>query len=357
MEASVVENPFRKTNLAIMIIVATTLILLRKYTIKKISLLILGILYGMLDYYLSGYTDMLILLLATYIADKIDFDLIIKTLFWEKTVIFCMLNLLTLSGIIEMTEMSVNKFFYVATAYGPGYGSTNVYGCQAGIIILLYWAINRYRLNKIRIIVPWVFEIVVYLVCRSRTSLLLISLATIVLLICNIKIEHPSIKKLLKFAYPFILIINFGMIYLFSKSGGYGNPAMAFINDAVFNGRIGLAIMNIKTYKVSLLGAKIDSSIVSANNMYSALDNGYTILLLYYGILGLIWYSYIQIKTARKLAKSNEIVLMITMTIINVWGMYEGQMVSLGGNFMVVALLANIHSKYAISPKKIGVIE
>lgn len=349
LEASVIENPLRQMNLAIMIIIAVTLIILKKYTLKMFSLLILSLLYGVLNYYLSGYTDMVILLLTTYIADKIDFDRIIKVLFWEKLVIFCTLNLFAVSGIIGMTEMSVNKFFTAATAYGPGYGSTNVYGCQAGVIIMLYWAVNRYRLNKIRIIVPWVLEIGIYLICRSRTGFLLASFAMIVLLICNAPKNHSKLKKLLTIAYPLILTINFGMIYLFPRLGGYGNPVMAFINDGVFNGRIGLAMMNLNTYRVSLLGTEIDSSIVAANNVYSALDNGYTILLLYYGIVGLIWYSYIQISTVRKLAKLNEVVLMLVITIINAWGMYEGQMVSLGGNFMVVALLANIHSKYATS--------
>ena len=123
---------------------------------------------------------------------------------------------------------------------------------------------------------------------------------------------------------------------------------MAFINDGIFNGRIGLAVMNLNTYHVSLLGSKIDSSIVAANNMYSALDNGYTVLLLYYGIIGLIWYSYIQVATAKKLAKIDELTLMVALVMINFWGIYEGQMVSLGGNFMVIAFLANItYGKYS----------
>ncbi|MBT8922061.1 hypothetical protein ACXO2X_09510, partial [Lactobacillus delbrueckii subsp. bulgaricus] len=125
------------------------------------------------------------LLLAAYIADRIDFNQVIKVLFWEKLIIFVTLNLLAISGVIEITTLSVNKFFSIVTAYGPGYVSTNVYGCQAGVLILLYWVANRYNLNKLKIIVPWLFEIVIYMICRSRTGLLLISLAMIILLICN----------------------------------------------------------------------------------------------------------------------------------------------------------------------------
>lgn len=348
MEASVIKNPLRQIDLVIIITIAICLIILKKYTIKKICLLVLTLTYGALDYYLSGYTDMLILLLAAYIADRIDFNQVIKVLFWEKLIIFVILNLLAISGAIEITALSINKFFSIVTAYGPGYGSTNVYGCQAGILILLYWVTNRYNLNKLKIIVPWLFEIGIYIICRSRTGLLLISLAMILLLICNTPREHFIIKKLLTVAYPIILVANFGLIYLFPRLGGYGNPIIAFINDGIFNGRIGLALMNLNTYRVSLLGSKIDASIVAANNMYSALDNGYTIILLYYGIIGLIWYSYIQFATAKKIAKIDEITLMVALFIINFWGIYEGQMVSLGGNFMVIAFLANItHGKYS----------
>ena len=348
MEASVIKNPLRQINLVIIFTIAICLIILKKYTIKKICLLVLALIYGALDYYLSGYTDMLILLLAAYIADRIDFNQVIKVLFWEKLIIFVTLNLLAISGAIEMTTLSVNKFFSIATAYGPGYGSTNVYGCQAGVLILLYWVANRYNLNKLKIIVPWLFEIVIYMICRSRTGLLLISLAMIILLICNTPREHFIIKRLLTVAYPIILAANFGIIYLFPRLGGFGNPIIAFINDGIFNGRIGLAVMNLNTYHVSLLGSKIDSSIVAANNMYSALDNGYTIILLYYGIIGLIWYSYIQVATAKKMAKIDELTLMVALFIINYWGIYEGQMVSLGGNFMVIAFLANItYGKYS----------
>lgn len=348
MEASVIKNPLRQINLVIIITIAICLIILKKYTIKKICLLALALIYGALDYYLSGYTDMLILLLAAYIADGIDFDQVIKVLFWEKLIIFVTLNLLAISGAIEITTLSVNKFFSIATAYGPGYGSTNVYGCQAGILILLYWVTNRYNLNKLKIIVPWLFEIVIYMICQSRTGLLLISLAMIILLICNTPREHFIIKRLLTVAYPIILVANFGLIYLFPRLGGFGKTIIAFINDGIFNGRIGLAAMNLNTYHVSLLGSKIDSSIVAANNMYSALDNGYTVLLLYYGIIGLIWYSYIQVATAKKLAKIDELTLMVALAMINFWGIYEGQMVSLGGNFMVIAFLANItYGKYS----------
>ncbi|HFI0717965.1 TPA: hypothetical protein ACGO56_001117, partial [Streptococcus suis] len=64
-------------------------------------------------------------------------------------------------------------------------------------------------------------------------------------------------------------------------------------------------------------------------------------------LIGLLWYSYIQIQTAKKLEKINELVLMVVLFIINIWGIYEGNMVSLGGNFMVMAFLSKVTDNYS----------
>ena len=122
---------------------------------------------------------------------------------------------------------------------------------------------------------------------------------------------------------------------------------MSTVNDVLFNGRIGLALMNFNTYGISLFGSPIDVSIVAKTNRYYALDNGYTVLVLYYGLIGLLWYSYIQIQTAKKLEKINELVLMVVLFIINIWGIYEGNMVSLGGNFMIIAFLSKVTDNYS----------
>ncbi|HFI0744144.1 TPA: hypothetical protein ACGO4V_000189 [Streptococcus suis] len=307
---------------------------------------ITAIVYGLVNYRVSGYTDIFILLLAAYVADQVDFNNVLKVLFWEKLVIFLSLNIFSVLGVIEMTKFPINKYLSIVEAYAPGYVSPNVYGCQAGVLFLLYLSINRYKLTKLKVLLVWFLSVLVYIICRSRTELILVSVTTVLLLICNNPKNFNKVKRILSWGYPSILVLNFGLIYTFSILG-YGNPIMSTVNDVLFNGRIGLALMNFNTYGISLFGSPIDVSIVAKTNIYYALDNGYTVLVLYYGLIGLLWYSYIQIQTAKKLEKINELVLMVVLFIINIWGIYEGNMVSLGGNFMVMAFLSKVTDNYS----------
>ena len=38
---------------------------------------------------------------------------------------------------------------------------------------------------------------------------------------------------------------------------------------------------------------------------------------------------------------------MVVLFIINIWGIYEGNMVSLGGNFMIIAFLSKVTDNYS----------
>ena len=346
MELSIVGNPFRQVILVLMLILLLFTIILKKYTIKKMIVFITAIVYGLVNYRVSGFTDIFILLLAAYVADQVDFNNVLKVLFWEKLVIFLSLNIFSVLGVIEMTKFSINKYLSIVEAYAPGYVSPNVYGSQAGVLFLLYLSINRYKLTKLKVLLVWFLSVLVYIICRSRTELILVSVTTVLLLICNNPKNFNKVKRILSWGYPSILVLNFGLIYTFSILG-YGNPIMSTVNDVLFNGRIGLALMNLNTYGISLFGSPIDVSIVAKTNIYYALDNGYTVLVLYYGLIGLLWYSYIQIQTAKKLEKINELVLMVVLFIINIWGIYEGNMVSLGGNFMIIAFLSKVTDNYS----------
>ena len=67
MELSIVGNPFRQVILVLMLILLLFTIILKKYTIKKMIVFITAIVYGLVNYRVSGYTDLFILLLAAYV--------------------------------------------------------------------------------------------------------------------------------------------------------------------------------------------------------------------------------------------------------------------------------------------------
>ena len=84
---------------------------------------ITAIVYGLVNYRVSGYTDLFILLLAAYVADQVDFNNVLKVLFWEKLVIFLSLNIFSVLGVIEMTKFYINKYLSIVEEYYTGYVS------------------------------------------------------------------------------------------------------------------------------------------------------------------------------------------------------------------------------------------
>lgn len=344
LENASVVNFVRTLNLALMLITVIFIILIRKYSIKKLAIFALIFLYGALDFYLSGYTDMVVLLLAVYLCENILIDKVLCLVFKIRLIIFMILNLLAITGMIDNTIKSVNKFTGIATAYAPGYIGGNTYACQLGILILLYLAINRYNVTLKKIFTIFTISIVSYIFDKSRTGLgLMLLLSILLLLFRNTQKKHKIAAYLMKYVYIFILVFNFVFIYLFMRTG-YGNTYMDVINNIVFNGRIGLAVLNLGIYPITLFGNHIDVSVIASDHMYYMLDNGYTVLLLYYGIVGLVWYSFIQHSVLHKLYTENEFILMCISLIIYLWGLYEGQMVSLGGSFCSLILYSLIRN-------------
>ena len=73
-----------------------------------------------------------------------------------------------------------------------------------------------------------------------------------------------------------------------------------------------------------------------SSNAYYALDNGYVVLLFYYGIVGFALYSFIMIKVLRTLLKKKEMILVVICMVTMIWSAYEAQMISLAGNFVIL---------------------
>ena len=118
---------------------------------------------------------------------------------------------------------------------------------------------------------------------------------------------------------------------------GYQNiSTMAdFINDVLFNGRIGLAYMSLLVYPITLFGKALDYSIWN-EYQYFALDNGQVMLLLQFGIVGFLAYFYTIQKTLIRIKKEKEVVFGIVMSVFLIWSMYEGTMYFIGKNFALL---------------------
>lgn len=182
-----------------------------------------------------------------------------------------------------------------------------------------------------------ILDIGVYKLSGTRTTFILIMLAIILEMLCNIRNVvgfKMFLKKIMPFMYILILVFMFMCIGIFVKIG-YTNNILNIINDKIFNGRLGLGALYFSTYHFSLFGNKLDMSLVS-NSSYYALDNGYVILFMYYGVIGFLLVMYIIQKLIYALRNNGEVFLMLLCIVMGLWAMYEGMLVSLAGNFMIL---------------------
>lgn len=323
-------------------------LLLKKMNLNKFIRIILVFTLGLLCYYFGRWTNILISILAIYLIDKINIDQLLKFIFVERLLIFLIIISLSCLGILENTIAEVAKHNYISSSMTLGYNHPNALASTAGMLILLYLCINRESITSIKRLVLIFFNIIVFIVSGSRTTLLLVFFAIILEYVIN---KHRFIKLITK-TIPYLYFLLIGLmaiaIVMFLKVG-YTNELLNFINDNLFNGRLGLSALYLSTYPLSLFGNNLDITLVSGNAYY-ALDNGYIIQLMYNGIVGFIFLMWIFLKLIFSLRKTDELFLCVLITIFAIWVIYEGVMISLSGNFILL-----FYSQYCIDKYKIEV--
>jgi hypothetical protein len=133
-------------------------------------------------------------------------------------------------------------------------------------------------------VIAVIADLLIFYFSRARTSLLLMTALVFILLMCKyVKNMDKVILKVAKYFQSILLIIIFGLIFLRAKEM---MPRFVDMVDKLMNGRILLSAMNLAYYPVTLIGQKVDLSLIALDNQYYALDNGFVYILIHYGILG-----------------------------------------------------------------------
>ena len=311
--------------------------ILKKIEINKFICMVGVFFVGILCYISGGWTNMLISILAIYLLENIDIDDVLLFIFIERLLIFISIIFMANVGILHNQIVEVAKNSYSVRALSMGFSHPNTFATNIGILILLYLCINRESMNIWKRIILIILDIGVYKLSGTRTTFILIMLAIIFEMLCNIRNVvgfKMFLKKIMPFMYILIFVFMFMCIGTFVKIG-YTNNILNIINDKIFNGRLGLGALYFSTYHFSLFGNKLDMSLVS-NSSYYALDNGYVILFMYYGVIGFLLFMYIIQKLIYALRNNGEVFLMLLCIVMGLWAMYEGMLVSLAGNFMIL---------------------
>lgn len=311
-------------------------IFFQHYSCKKLLKLSVFSVVGILCYFSSGNTNLLITVLAICMLESIDFDRLLRFIFIEKIIIFLIVVTAALIGILQNSSIQVMKYTYTADGMTLGYSHPNMLAAEAGSIMLLFLCIHRHHLKIKYFIFFIVLDFILYNISKCRTACLIILIAVLLLIFMKSVRIRNIFMKLLPKMYILVLLLLTILILIYAHLG-WGHPISHNINDMIFNGRIGLAYTSLVTYPVSLFGTNIDTSIWGIYTYY-ALDNGQVMLLLYYGIVGFLIYFLIIQENLKYIKKQNDYVLGVTFCVFLLWSMYEGTMYFIGKNFALLFL-------------------
>lgn len=286
--------------------------------------------------YLFGHrTGLLLTLLAAALGRSAKVDTLLRLIFWEKLLIFLFVVGLSLIGFLPGRESLFALTNSTQKGATLGYTHANTFSATVVMLLLLFTAINRERLNLFHLGLILITEVVNYIIARSRIGLIVI-LLLILLTVCT---KYLPLKSLLfrgsKWILLLILFINFTFVFLRIFAD---NELLSAIDIKVFNGRMGFSAIYLQTYPLSILGAELDESLIAAKSWYYALDNGYTIILLYYGIAGFAAFLLTYQKTILELIRKQQSTLVIIAVCFTIWMMFEGITLTASGNFIFLLL-------------------
>ena len=336
-----IKQPIHDVCIFIGLATAFLCIVFKKYTSKILVFHIALYAFAIISYIISGNSDILMSILLVMLAWKMNIDNILREVFEIRFIVFAFVIILALIGILDkgvIADISANKGVML------GYGHANTFAGTAGILIFLMFAINRRNIRNIHIFIAIIADVLVFYFSRSRTALLLITFAIIFVWIHKHSYRFSSgIRKISLYVLPVLLIALFVLIKLRTE-----NILPRFVDgvDWFMNGRIFLASMNLRYYPITVLGQKVDLTIIASQNKYFALDNGYTYILIHYGIVGLAIITGLQELAVSRCKRANDTVLCILCVLIMVWLMYEGMMVSATSNFTLLFATAFLKKKY-----------
>lgn len=316
-------------------------ICINEYTKKHFLECILFLLIGSASYFFSNATNFLIIILTIlFIPKKNNNDIknILKIIFIQRFIFICILFVMVNLGIVENEAFIITKGIDKSViGYSFGESHPNILAIDIFTLCMLWMCIKNEKISKINYFILMIVGIIAYTITKSRISTFLYFSFILLCALQNKNAIRKFVFKVSRYIFPIIIFINYGLIliyYLFSDKFYFIN----WINNSIFNGRIGLSLIYFTNLNPTLFGTNIDISIFSEKYSYVAIDNGYVNILFLYGILGLLIFIYLYQHTIKKLIRMNCFIYILSLIIFSIWMSYESNLISIEFNFSLILL-------------------
>lgn len=313
---------------------ALVCIFVQKYTLKEMLQIIIINGIGMICYFSSGNTGFLTTMLVVTLMPKNKLDKTLMLIFKIFLIMTIAIVIASLIGILENKTMEISKSFYMASGMTLGFGHANTMAAQMMTLIFLNLAIKRETLSNKLIGISLILIVLVYFISACRTALLLGSFVIFLLFLRkNVKVKK-LLFKFLPYLYIFVMVIIFASMAIYCCLG-HNNLFVGFVNDTLFNGRVGLAARSLLTYPITLFGTYMDTTIWGKYS-YFALDNGQANILISYGIMGFLVYFWLFQKILFHVKIEKNYVFAVLLIYFIIYTLFEGSMYFFGKNFALL---------------------
>lgn len=218
------------------LLVAIIYIVIRKYSNKELIRNSFLVLIGILCYVSSGFSGLLMTVLAIILMPNNYLEIILKMILKEETILFGIIVIFSLLGVLDMGGVKINKGSYITDGVSLGFTHPNMLAAQGTSIILLYLCLNKDKLKTRHYIVSLMCEILLFVLSKGRSSFFLGIFAIILIGMSKMNIIKKIILKFLPFAYWAILGALIFCMFIYARDNGT-SAISGLINDGFFNGR------------------------------------------------------------------------------------------------------------------------
>lgn len=324
-------NTFRNLGFYILVALVITDFIYKPISKKNlIKISIISILILVISAVSKDY-KLLFILIPVLAARDLDIN---KVILWDFVIKGSLLAFELLMFILKAGDSH-----WIVDRMSLGFDHPNAFGCMLMLagIELLY--LTRKSKNPIPIFVCIFFVIANQLTAKSRSSMIVLSLATLCFLIAKFKLnifKSKFIQFITRNLFIILLAVSFGLIFLYR-----GGNVTAIKLDALFSSRINLASHYLDIYGINLFGHYVQNSANTAyvlDNWYYVLDMSFVKFLIAYGVIGTILVAFLYNLTFRKLFKKEKYYLALVLSIYLIYAMMENHAFIYGHNTFLILL-------------------
>lgn len=307
-------------------------------------------LLGVIVYAFSFHKMLFIIMFFIFSARNVDMRKIIDVSMWISVFILCFVSLSALNGIVH-NEININ---YMLERERQFLGFKYVlFPVTVWSNITCLWMLKRKdRITWKEILFFLIINQLLFEYTNSRLVYLIVLMRIFALMMFKSKMKKIIYTKIVKNIMIFSTLI--ACVFSFYVTMNYDpTDVYQYLINFILEGRLELAQDAIHNYgwpvwgeDIKWVGNSLDENGIKAEGAYNYVDCAYIHFMLEYGIVVSALLMLVLIKLMKKLAKKNEIILMIVFSSLAIHGIIDDLILQLHYNACWLLLGMLIPTKY-----------